>query len=902
MRLAAATRLGPYEVVSALGAGGMGEVYRARDTRLGRDVALKVLPLSRYGDPALLARFEREAQSLAALNHPHIAALYDVIDVGDHRALVMELVAGSTLANVLAQGAVPLRAAIGYAIDISDALSAAHAAGIVHRDLKPENVIITEDGSAKLVDFGIAKAASREDRDTDASTKAALTGELALVGTIRYMSPEQANGRPVDARSDIFSVGVVLHEMISGRPAFDGDTAATILSAVLRDDPPPLRTIAPATPRPVERCVTRCLAKDPRGRFQSAADLKALLEDLREDMATSATVSTTNVRVMPAAPIGRRIMRAVLFVSAGLVLAAAGVVTATLTRAPTVLVPRYRPFITDVASASNPVWSPDGRTVAYMDMVNGHLQILMRGVDAIRSTTLTKESATIGLPPFWSADGSRLYFVHAGNGNLVSVGIGGGEPQVVATAVEPGKEGRQSAQFGGIRACITPDGRTIVFTRGDEVGVRLWTKDTGTNETHPIDLSGMPHPLLYVQALAFSPDGSTLAMLASTTALNQSRGIWVIPWPRGPARHVMADAPYLATSASIAWMPDSRRIVMSGSPLQGGTTRLLMADVVAGGLSPLTGGKDDEGGPTVSSDGSRIAFMSHRSGLDLIQFPIDGSPPEPLLATSRSESFPDLSDSGVLAYVTDADGYTTVRVRSANDTSTRTIGGNSSDRDRAIEPNDPRLSRDGQRVAVSTYSAEHLIWIYPTAGGTPVRLDSETTDQHGASWSPDGNWIAYRRLMKGQWEIVKAPVGGGAVVRLDDAAPGGGVTDWSPTAYWIAHGRPDGVHLVSSDGALKRVIGGLRTNWFRFSHDGTRLYAVRRGEKDRWELSVWDVATLRELRSMALPLASASSVQGMTLSLDEQRIILGAGTDTSDIWILEDFDPPPAPWMRWLRR
>jgi Tol biopolymer transport system component len=365
---------------------------------------------------------------------------------------------------------------------------------------------------------------------------------------------------------------------------------------------------------------------------------------------------------------------------------------------------------------------------------------------------------------------------------------------------------------------------------------------------------------------------------------------------------VIPDSPYLATTASIAWMPDSRRIVMSGSPLQGGTNRLLIADIGAGTVSPLTGGKDAEGEPTVSSDGRRIAFVSHRSGMDLIQFPLDGSPPEPLLATSRSESHPDLSDSGVLAYVTDADGYTTIRIRSANDSSTQTIGGNSSDRDRAIEPNDPRLSRDGQRIAVSTYSAEHLIWIYPTAGGTPVRLDSETTDQHGPSWSPDGNWIAFRRLINGQWEIVKAPLGGGAVVRLDDAAPGGGTTDWSPTGEWIAHARPDGIHLVSSDGTSKRVFAGLRTGWFRFSHDGTRLFAVRRGEKERWELSIWDIAAVRELRSVPLPLAAAAEVQGVALPADEKRIILGAGTDTSDIWLLENFDPPPAAWMPWLRR
>jgi WD40 repeat protein len=209
-------------------------------------------------------------------------------------------------------------------------------------------------------------------------------------------------------------------------------------------------------------------------------------------------------------------------------LGAVGFVAGGARRSSVVLTRRYRPFITEVTFAVNPIWSPDGRTVAYTDLTNGHLQILVRGIDAIRSTLVTRESAATGLPPFWSPDGSRLYFTRAGDGNLVSVGVGGGEPQLVATAVEPGTEGRPSGQFGGIRACISPDWRTIVFTRGQEGGVRLWTLDTRTNETRPVDRAGMPRPLLYVQALAFSPDGSMLGMLASTTALNQSRGIWLI--------------------------------------------------------------------------------------------------------------------------------------------------------------------------------------------------------------------------------------------------------------------------------------------------------------------------------------------------------------------------------------
>jgi Tol biopolymer transport system component len=284
--------------------------------------------------------------------------------------------------------------------------------------------------------------------------------------------------------------------------------------------------------------------------------------------------------------------------------------------------------------------------------------------------------------------------------------------------------------------------------------------------------------------------------------------------------------------------------------------------------------------------------------MDLIQFPVDGGPPEPLLATSRSESYPDMSASGLLAYVTDAEGPYTVRLRSAGEKWSRAVGVSG---EIDGEPREVRLSPDGQRVAVGAYAAEHVIWIYPTAGGTPVRLDSDSTDHHGPSWSPDGNWVAYRRMVNGSWSLVKAPLGGGAVVRLDEASPGGAATDWSPTGEWIAHGRPDGLHLVSPDGAPTRVLAGLRTEAFRFSRDGSRIFAVQRADNRRWELAIWNVTTGREQRSVALPIATSVNLQWLALSLDETRLIVSAGTNTSDIWVLEQFDPPTPLWARWLR-
>ena len=283
----------------------------------------------------------------------------------------------------------------------------------------------------------------------------------------------------------------------------------------------------------------------------------------------------------------------------------------------------------------------------------------------------------------------------------------------------------------------------------------------------------------------------------------------------------------------------------------------------------------------------------------MIQFPIAGGPPETVLATSRSESYPDVARSRLLAYVTDADGSSAVRLKSATDTWSRAIIGGS---ELKADIREVRLSPDGQRVAIGTYASEHLLWIVPSAGGTPVRLDMESTDQHGPSWSPDGNWIAYRRMVNGSWSIVKRPIGGGSIVRLDEANPGGAATDWSPDGRWIAHCRPDGVHLVSPNGGPPRVLAGLQTCAWRFSRDGSKLIALRQGTDRRWELTIWDVATARQLRVVALPVAPATELQWPAISADDAYVIVSATTGTQDIWLLEQFEPPPASWTWWRRR
>src|SRR5467141_2475537 len=275
MSLPSGTRLGPYEIVAPLGAGGMGEVYRARDTRLDRTVAVKILPSHLSNDPTLRQRFEQEAKAISSLNHPHICALYDVGHQDGTEFLIMEYLEGETLAKLLEKGPVPLAQVLKYGVEIADALDKAHRQGIVHRDLKPGNIMITKSG-AKLLDFGLAKAAvpltTGATLTAGATRTTPVTQQGTIVGTFQYMSPEQIEGKELDGRSDIFSFGAVLYEMVTGRRAFQGKSQLSVASAILEKEPAPISSVKPMTPPALERCIKRCLAKDPEERWQTARD------------------------------------------------------------------------------------------------------------------------------------------------------------------------------------------------------------------------------------------------------------------------------------------------------------------------------------------------------------------------------------------------------------------------------------------------------------------------------------------------------------------------------------------------------------------------------------------------------------------------------------------------------
>ena len=284
MTLSPGTRLGPYEILGPIGAGGMGEVYQARDTRLGREVAIKILPPEVSSNPERLKRFEKEARSASSLNHPNIVTVYDIGESGGTSYIAMELVEGQTLRDLLAEGALPAKKLLAIAAQVADGLAKAHGAGIVHRDLKPENVMVTKDGFAKILDFGLAKLTQPEDPSgaTQSPTVSGATEPGLVMGTVGYMSPEQALGKPLDFRSDEFSFGSIVYEMATGKRAFARGSAPETLTAIIRDEPEPIGALAPLTPAPLRRIVERCLAKDPDDRYASTRDLARDLQDLRD--------------------------------------------------------------------------------------------------------------------------------------------------------------------------------------------------------------------------------------------------------------------------------------------------------------------------------------------------------------------------------------------------------------------------------------------------------------------------------------------------------------------------------------------------------------------------------------------------------------------------------------------
>jgi serine/threonine protein kinase len=496
MTLAAGTRLGPYEIVAPLGAGGMGEVYRARDSRLSREVAIKVLPAGLAANPERLKRFEREARSASGLSHPNIVTIHDFGREGDTSYIAMELVGGESLRAELLEGPVPLRKLLQVAIQVADGLAKAHGRGIVHRDLKPENIMVSEDGVAKILDFGLAKLTQPDESAsgrTQAPTVSGATSEGIIVGTVGYMSPEQARGDPVDFRSDQFSFGSILYEMSTGRHAFQRPSAPQTLTAIIQDEPEPIAALNPKVPAPVRWIVERCLAKEPRNRYASTEDLARDLATVRDHLSEASSAVGDLAPARPPTRLGR--VRSTVL--AALAIAAVAVLSHVLWKPARPPTPTYHRLTFRRGNLGTARFAPDGRSVVYGASWEGQpLEIYTtrpEGPESIpmglKSAGLFSVSRSGELAVGLRSEG--LNVAPESPGTLATVPMGGGAPRPIAEDIE--------------EADWTPDGKQVAVQRRLEGRHRI-----------ELPLGKVIYATDFMNKLRISPQGDRIAFFELT--------------------------------------------------------------------------------------------------------------------------------------------------------------------------------------------------------------------------------------------------------------------------------------------------------------------------------------------------------------------------------------------------
>ena len=807
--IAAGTKLGPYEIVSPIAAGGMGEVYKARDAKLGRFVAVKVLPEALARDADALARFEREAHAVAALNHPNILSIHDFGTEGGVAYAVMELLEGETLRDGLAGGPLPLRQAIEVSRQICAGLAAAHAKGIVHRDLKPDNVFVTNDGRVKILDFGLAKPAVNRATpadETHSPTVSAFTEPGTVMGTVGYMSPEQVKGLAVDDRSDLFSFGAVLYEMLSGKRAFQRETAAETMTAVLREDPQELDVSGTRIPFALDRIVRHCLEKKPAQRFQSASDIAFAIE----------SASAPASGAVAAAPPERRRGR-VLAVAAALVAAAlAGWLGSSALRKP----PAAGPALAGVARFSHdpgisewPTWSPDGALLAFASNRSGNFEIYVRRVDGGHEIDVTNDPGEDFQPAF-SPDGNSIAFVSTRSSRTGMIRTGaafgfqfrvfGGDLWVVPSL---GGQARRLAADANAPAWDS-SGKRIAYVSGPESHRSILEI--------PVD-GGAPRTILAsaqsryeITRIHYSPDGRWISFETAPDG-----ALFAVSAAGGAAPRFL-----LPRAASHAWDAKNGRIVYLNQEPSGGTrveTVAVSDGKVAGRPVPIavmTGILRDT---AIAADGRRIAIAELEGSLNLTLLPMkpDGSgpsgPEEPLDTGHVLDRYPAVSPDGrKIAYDSDRLGSEDLWIydRDAKRSERIELPG------KDLGVNEPHWSPDGKRIAVTRMverTGKGAVWSVSPDGSQADELTTlETLFANSGPFSPDGREILFTNR-GGGWDQVFAFRFGDKSLRQITRSPSDkydGV--WSPDGRWIAVEEAAGEKYrllrVSSDGKDTKVL------------------------------------------------------------------------------------------------
>ena len=873
MPLGVGVRLGPYEILSAIGAGGMGEVYRARDTKLGRDVALKVLPETFALDPDRLARFKREAQVLASLNHRHIAAIYGFEDSGETHALVLELVDGETLADRIARGPVPLDEALPIARQIAEALEAAHEQGIIHRDLKPANIKVTPDGVVKVLDFGLAKLAEPAGSTQSAAgsahlslsptitSPAMMTGVGMVLGTAAYMSPEQAKGRPADKRSDVWAFGCVLYEMLTGKRPFDGEDVTDAMVAVLSKEP--LWSALPArTPSSIRMLLRRCLQKDRTLRLQAAGDARV---EIHEAMSAPETTEPA-ARPQGTPALGwRGVLLAVgCLLVGGLV---AGLAVWNLRPAPLLSVSRLAvplPPGDRLPDLNTPVLalSPDGSRIAFVSAREGTRKIYVRAFDNTESKAIPGTEGAAS--PFFSPDGNWLGF--AAGGNLMKVSMAGGAPLIICKT--PYLEGvswgdnetivfaagfgvsglSQVAAAGGEPQAITskdsaseeeghrwpqllPGGKAVLFT--------AWSRNIDDAQIVVQRLDTRERRII----LRGGTYGRYVSTGVSTGQLFYARAGTLMAVPFDLSRLVTTGDPIPVvqgvslTTEGAAQFDVSRTgsLVYVPGDVQGAGRRLVWVDR-AGTEQPLAAPPRNYLNPRISPDGQQVAVVVQGANDDVWVYDIPHQTLSRLTFQSRSLTPLWTPDGKRIIYRSTRGGTLNLFAKAAD-------GSGEEERLTVSETNQAPQSEspDGQALVLTDTNSRDL-WVLPLVGNSkPHPFFTSPFLESGGAFSPDGRWLAYSSDESGRNEVYVQPFpAGGRKVQI--SRDGGIEPRWAHTGeLFYRNGDKLMVVTLATQPALNvgqsqmvferqyATAGGASS--FDVRSDGQRLLMIKEGEQ-----------------------------------------------------------------------
>jgi Tol biopolymer transport system component len=859
--------VGPYEIVALVGAGGMGKVYRARDERIGRDVAIKVLPPEFATDPERLRRFEQEARAAGALDHPNILSVHDVGSFEGSPYMVTEFLEGETLRDWLHGAGLTVRRAAEVAIQIARGLAAAHEKGIVHRDLKPGNVFVTKDGHVKILDFGIAKLTRPDPRPQATTlTPESSTETGALIGTVGYTSPEQVRGLPIDHRSDIFSFGCVLYEMLSSRSPFLKETPAETMTAILHEDPPALAGTGRQVPPGLCQIVRRCLEKRPQDRFSSAHDLAFALE--------AAATDTSGGRAIPeVAPRGTPVGILLATAAAGVVvLVALGFWFARKTgSAP---LPKFSPrrVAGQLGVVSEPALSPNGAEIAYTASERGTSEIWVVDVRGGKPIRLT-ETSSVSFGAAWLPDGSAIAF-SSSKGAETSIWkvprFGGTAMLLVPNAQD---------------AAISPGGERIAFARQDKDGYRrIWVAPLGAPEqarrltTGKVGVWSHRHP-------AWSPDGRTICF-------QDKRNLWLVPAAGGsPHPLTVGDA----TNLNPVWSTDGRHVYFVS--FRDGTQSLWRQALSGGDPVRVTHGAGPEKSLSISRDGRRLALTTGLETFSTALVDMQTGAVSTVQGGRTAEFATIAPDRSAIVFESDLAG--------PSDLWSLPLRGNAPAGDPARLTDHPgtcavpAFSPDGRWIAYyRVVDGQRDVWVIPANGGAPVNFTGHPAVDIEPAWSPDGRQIAFVSDRGGRDRIWAAPFAEGRRTgesrRITDDEGSASYPSWSPDGQAITY------VLQTNTGSEVRLAPADATGPSRSLTAGAQAYMVRWWwAKNLLVVSGYFREVLPSIRlvppggeevvrlALPAPVAPDPEYPMFELSRDGTLLALFQSTRQDEIWVLE---------------